>query len=271
MSSLKRSSPWLFFGLAYGLSWLLWIPAALLGKAEPATLVLLLHYLGGLMPPLVAIVLTYVTQDREGRRDYWRRIVDFRRIPLKWYGVILLTVPAITALAALVDRLWGGHGLRLELAARFLERPLMILPLGLFYLIFGPLPEEIGWRGYALDRLQTKWNALVSSLILGVAWTMWHLPLFFITGSYQHSLLGSLSFWLFLIDKPAQSILMTWIYNHTRRSTLSAVLFHFMVNFVGELFELTERAELCYVLLWIGAAVAIVIIYGSKTLTRARG
>ena len=212
MSSLKRSSPWLFFGLAYGLSWLLWIPAALLGKAEPATLVLLLHYLGGLMPPLVAIVLTYVTQDREGRRDYWRRIVDFRRIPLKWYGVILLTVPAITALAALVDRLWGGHGLRLELAARFLERPLMILPLGLFYLIFGPLPEEIGWRGYALDRLQTKWNALVSSLILGVAWTMWHLPLFVITGSYQHSLLGSLSFWLFLIDKPAQSILMTWIF-----------------------------------------------------------
>jgi membrane protease YdiL (CAAX protease family) len=73
-----------------------------------------------------------------------------------------------------------------------------------------------------------KWNALTSSLILGAAWTVWHLPLFFIQGSYQHSLgLGTVRFWLYMMDKVPQSVLMTWIYNNNRRSTLSAILFHF--------------------------------------------
>jgi membrane protease YdiL (CAAX protease family) len=140
----------------------------------------------------------------------------------------------------------GERGAQLE--ARFLEQPLAVIPFAIFTLAFGPLPEEIAWRGYALDRLQTRWNALISSLILGTAWTVWHLPLFSIAGSYQNSLVGSSSFWLFMLDKVPQSVVMTWIYNHNQRSTLSAVLLHFMVNFTGELFRLTEHAEFYYVL-----------------------
>lgn len=64
------------------------------------------------------------------------------------------------------------------------------------------------------------------------------------------------------------AILYTWIYNNNRRSIFSAVLFHFTVNFVGELFVLSERAELFQFLLWILAAIAITIIFGHKTLTR---
>jgi len=55
---------------------------------------------------------------------------------------------------------------------RFLQQPWMFIPFALFILVFGPLPEELAWRGYALDALQVKWNALTSSLILGVAWTV---------------------------------------------------------------------------------------------------
>jgi len=204
--------------------------------------------------------------------------VDFRRIPLRWYGVIFLTVPAITALAALVDRLLGGQGLRLEAAARFLEQPLQVLPFALFILLFGPLPEEIGWRGYALDRLQARrcpefieaWNALASSLILGVAWAVWHLPQFFVRGTYQHGLgFGSPSFWMFMLGgTTVSSILYTWIYNNTGRGTLSAILFHFVQNFTGELFELSVRAELYSFLLTIVAAMLVVLVWGPKTLTR---
>lgn len=66
---------------------------------------------------VAGIALTYLTQDRQGQRDYWRRVADFKRISPGWYAVILLTVPAVVALAALLDVLFGGHGARL--GARF--------------------------------------------------------------------------------------------------------------------------------------------------------
>jgi membrane protease YdiL (CAAX protease family) len=262
---------WPFFALTYGLSWLFWIPAALMGQDVTTLSVTLLMALGGIGPMVSGVVLTYLKQDRAAQRDYWRRVIQFNRIGPGWYTVIGLTVPALTTLAVLLDRLVGGQGAQLEAAQRFLSRPLAILPFAIFTLIFGPIPEELGWRGYALDRLQARWSALASSLILGLAWTLWHLPLFFIAGTYQHQLgLGSPSFWIFMLDKVPQSILMTWLYNHNQRSTLSAVLFHFTINFTGELFALTARAERYQVLLWVVAAIAVTLIWGPKTLTRQR-
>jgi membrane protease YdiL (CAAX protease family) len=225
--------------------------------------------MGGVSPILFAIILVYITQDREGRRDYWQRVIDFRRIGKKWHVVILLTVPLLTALAALLDTLLGGSGIRLEAATRFLVQPLGILPFAIFTFFFGPFPEELGWRGYALDRMQIKWSALGSSLILGVVWALWHLPLFFIEGTYQNNLgVGTPFFWVFMLEVIPKTIVITWIYNHNRRSTLSAVLLHFMDNFVGELFELSERAELYQFALWIAMAIVVTIVWGPRTLTR---
>ena len=268
MRSSRLSSPWVYFALVFGLSWVFTIPAAFSGLSLAESPMLMVVYgLGGLGPAAAAILLVYRTQDRKGRRDYWRRIVDFKRIPLGWYGVILLTVPAITMLAALVDRLLGGQGLRLEAAGRFLEQPLAILPFALIIFFFGPLPEEIGWRGYALDRLQARRGALAASLILGAAWAIWHLPQFFILGTYQYGLgFGSTSFWLFVGGIMASSVLFTWIYNNTARSTLSAILFHFMQNFTGELFELSPRAEGYAFVLTVVVVALIVVVWSPKTL-----
>jgi membrane protease YdiL (CAAX protease family) len=211
----------------------------------------------------------YAVHGRDSQRDYWRRLIDLRRIGVGWYGVIFLMVPVLAGLAALGDVLLGGAGARLETAAGLSTRPWSVLPLVVFTLVFGPLPEELGWRGYALDGLQRQRSALTSSLILGTVWSLWHLPLFFIPGTYQQGLgVGSLSFWLFLIGPVAQSVLMTWIYNNTQRSTLSAVLFHFMINLTGQLFELTRDADLYQVLLQVAAAVAITAIWGGKAMRR---
>jgi membrane protease YdiL (CAAX protease family) len=252
----KRTSPWTFFAMVYAWSWFFWLPAGFFGLKFNEPPVPILIALGGIGPMVVAIALTYTTQDREGRRDYWKRLFDFRRISFRWYAVILLAVPAITGLAVLLDILMGGQGAHLE--ARFQSNLASILPFVVFTVFFGPLPEELGWRGYALDRLQEKHSTLASSLLLGTAWALWHLPLFFIAGTYQNGLgLGSLAFWFYAGVMIPQSILMTWIYNHTQRSTLSAVLFHFMINFVGELFALSARADLYQVAVWTTAAVAV--------------
>ena len=260
MDKTKLShNPCLYFAATFGFSWLFWIPAVLVGQGGRTLPVSLLHYAGGAGPLVVAVVLTYLLEDGAGRRDYWRRAVDFRRIGPAWYAVIVLTFPVLTGLAGLLNALTGGGAAGFGIEPRFLAQPLTVLPYALFLLVFGPIPEELGWRGYALDRLQGRWGALASSLALGAAWAAWHLPLFFMPETYQSGLgVGSLRFWLFFITLVPQSVLYTWIYNNTGRSTLSAILFHFMGNFTGELFALSDRAEVwCGVLVMV-AAVGVV-------------
>ena len=269
LSASTISSPWLFFALTFLWTWFFWILAAFLNVGMDSAAGVILLLLGVLGPMVTGITFTYLTQDKEGKRDYWTRIIDFRRISGRWYLIIFLFVPILTALAAILDILSGGSGATLgKVATNFLSQPLSIIPSFLFASLI-PFIEELGWRGYALDRLQSKRNALVSSLILGIVWSLWHLPLFFIKDTYQYDLgVGSPAFWLFIIGVVPLSFSFTWIYNNTHRSTLAVILFHAMVNFTGELIAITERADTYSIMLWFIAAVAIIIIWGPKTFTR---
>jgi membrane protease YdiL (CAAX protease family) len=129
----------------------------------------------------------------------------------------------------------------------------------------GGISEEFGWRGYALPRLQARWSALVSTIVLGVIWTVWHLPLWFLAGSSQQ---GS-SFWLFLANLILTSILYTWLFNNAKGSILVAVVFHAISNTVIQMFP-DPTANLFYWLV-IGLTVAVVVvIYGPRKLVRER-
>jgi membrane protease YdiL (CAAX protease family) len=170
------SSPWVFFGLALGWSWLFWILAILLGLSLETPLGAILGLLGLLGPMVAGIISTYLTHDNEGRRDYWLRLIDLKRIGTRWYLVIFLFVPVLFILAILFDILSGGSGAAWEESAlQIFVAPWRIIPFALSIFFVGPL-EELGWRGYVLDHLQERWNALASSLILGIVWSLWHLP-----------------------------------------------------------------------------------------------
>jgi membrane protease YdiL (CAAX protease family) len=267
----KTSSPLIFFGLTFLLTWAFWIPAGWLSRGQYDSLSNILHYAGGVMPTLVALLLLYIRGSHQMRRDYWQRLIDFKSISIIWYLVILLTVPILTAIGIVLDMILGGTGAKLEAASGILSSPLSLFPFAIVTLIFGPLPEEMAWRGYALDSLQAKRNALVASLVLGIAWTLWHLPLFLIQGTYQYALgVGTPQFWLYMLDKVPQSIMMTWLYNNNGRSTVTAVLFHFIVNFVGELFALSLRAETIYISSWWIMAVLVIAIWKPQRFVRVR-
>jgi uncharacterized protein len=254
----RRESP-VYFPLALGLSWLCWIPAGLLGPSTPAWLATALLYAGGLGPLAAALFLLFRRGDRAARRDYWQRATQGRRMGGPWLAITVFTVPLIVASAGLLDGLLGGQGAALETGMRTtLTQPLVLLPFLLFALLFGPIPEELGWRGYGLDALQRRWGALPASLALGLIWTLWHLPLFWIPDTYQNALgVGTPAFWLFMLDKVPVTVVMTWIYNNTGRSTLSAILFHFMQNVTGEVVALSLRAEAIHILLWYVLATAV--------------
>ncbi|MBN1370223.1 MAG: CPBP family intramembrane metalloprotease [Dehalococcoidaceae bacterium] len=262
----------IFFALTFGWSWLFWIAITLLNPHESSLLITSLRYIGGIGPLLSTIILVHFKESRDISKNYWKRVIDFRRISGRWYAAIFLIVPALAGLAALLDIISNGWGIRLESAIQIAEQPWMIITFPIFILLFGPVPEELGWRGYALDRLQFRWNALISSLVLGTAWALWHIPLFFIEGTYQYNLgFGSLNFWIFMGSLIPQAILITWVYNNTQRSTLAAILFHFMGNFIGELFELSQTAMIYQFALWIAVSILVVSVWGPKKLAREKG
>lgn len=254
-----------YLALTLGWSSLSWAGSALLGgPARPSGWLLFLA--GGVGPPAVALILTHTQEEPATRKDFWVRIVDPRRIAWRWWIPTLLAHPAIVALAFVLDAVLGGTMPR---PAPQLHHPLAFLQLAFFLFWFGPLPEEVGWRGFALDRLQRRMSALRASLVLGAVWALWHVPLFFIPGTFQHGLgIASVRFWLFLGSILPLSVLITWVYNNTRRSTLAAILVHFSGNLCGEMFTKSDRVAALELGLLVLAAAALTFVFGPEHLSR---
>jgi membrane protease YdiL (CAAX protease family) len=215
----------IFFGLTLGLTYLVFwgplavlgIPGASLSGASGPPWAVALYVIGGFTPSLVAIILNWRANNL---RLMWKRLYP-RTVNLKWHLIILGVVILGTVGQLIVIQLLG-YTFDVSL---FMSRVMMLFPL----FILGPLSEELGWRGYALERLQTRWNALTSSLILGVIWSLWHLPLFYIIGTSQN--LYEISFLGFMLGTTTISILYTWAYNNTGGSIWSAVFFHWVYTY----------------------------------------
>lgn len=243
MNSSKPKFPWLYLLLAYGLTCLFWIPVALTRQDYQTSPILLAGmFLGVFGPGIAGIVMTYREQGKEGGRDFWRRVFDFRRISLKWYALIFLLFPALHLIAVAINHWLGGDPPQLAFIKEALAMPAGILVVVILYLLQSTL-EELGWRGYMLDRLQAIWNPVLASLVLGVVHTLWHLPLFWIVGTNQSRYLSGVDFTLFVVFVLAGSMYSTWCYNDNRRSTLAVILLHTVANLSLDTFLLPGPGE----------------------------
>ena len=194
-----------FFVLAYALTW--WVYPLI--RYDP-----LIGFLGLLGPALAALIVTALSDGRRGVRALLRRVVRWR-VPLPWYAVAL-GLPA--ALALLAASLSAGFGPAVLQVGR-----LTVLDLVLVVLVLG---EELGWRGYALPALIERFSPLGASIVLGLIWGLWHLPLFYLPGTPQYRQ----PFVAFAIMTTAYSVLLTWAFLHTRGSVLIATVFHGAIN-----------------------------------------
>jgi membrane protease YdiL (CAAX protease family) len=186
-----------------------------------------------------------------------------------WWLPTFFLLPALTGGALLLSTLSGGSTPELT----WLSNPLALL-IGwdsfISILLFrGPLQEEFGWRGYALPRLQTRFNALVSSVILGVMWFGWHIPYYTLVGDeaiFQTQFIG-LAFSHILL-----TILLTWLYNNTGGSILVALFFHATISFSWVLFPFveTQLGSMYYFFFLIIVSTMILVIWRPKRMVRAR-
>jgi uncharacterized protein len=260
----------LFLAFSHGWTWGFWLLAGALGETVWEWPASLLFYVGGAGVFLGGWVMSGVVYGRGGVRELAVRVVDPRRVPGRWWAVVLLLFPLLTGAAAIVGVVAGITLVPLDLrgaGARLLD-PASFFAFVLFILVIGPLPEEIGWRGYLLDRLQLRWNALVASLVLGLIWWSWHLPLFGLPGYFDAFGRASPTPWDFLWGILPAAVIYTWVYNNTDRSVLAVILLHFMHNFTGEFLGMDEAIRPVRLVLEWGAAVAAVAFWGPRSLRR---
>lgn len=186
-----------FVALAYTLSWLTWLPA-LLGFGGAAAVVV-----GGLGPMVAALVVTRYTGDSVRA---WARPIARWRVPVRYYLYALGLPPLLYGLVDIVLALLG-YEVDPSLLA---ERAPAYLATLVFVAVLGGGLEEPGWRGFALPRLEHRYTPVVATLILGLAWGVWHVPLY-----------GPLGFVVPLV----LAFFYTWLYNRTG-SILLCILLH---------------------------------------------
>ncbi|HJR81945.1 MAG TPA: CPBP family intramembrane glutamic endopeptidase [Anaerolineales bacterium] len=273
-SIVKKYPLMFFFLLAYGLTW----PFMIVEVFEsynmlPFQVPMAILILQAFMPGLAAVIVTGLSSGREGIRALFRKLLIVR-VEFRWYAFAIFGMAAISAAAIALHNLFGSLpgipflSTKMPVFSSPVELLLNIMLLFIFSILFNS--EEFGWRGFALPRLQAKYNALTSSLILSVPWLFFHLPLFFKQGSSQ----ADSSFLSYGIGIVATTVLFTWMYNNTRGSLLMAFLLHASSNTWTQIFSINSDAT-NHFLAWMMTgvlvllAILVTVMSGAENLSRS--
>jgi CAAX protease family protein len=208
-------------------------------------------------PGVAALTLIGGQNGLRGLRAFGARILKWK-VPGRWYAIAAVGV-LLPAVGGRVVYVWlspdatfypylhettSAGSLVLWAVLNFVDDP-------------GPV-EELGWRGYALPMLQRRFNALTATLILGVVWSIWHLPAFYL-GSMNQSTMNFVAYMIFMTSF---SVLMTVVYNGTRGSVLLPMLMHWLLN----LHNLREGMMTYAAVAMVAVAAVLVLRLGAENL-----
>lgn len=216
-----------FFVAAFTWSWVLWALATRLDLPGPLSDVLVVA--GRFGPSLAAIAVMLVLAGRNGLVDWLASLRRWRAPASLWLTATLGPVAVVLAAIGLGAAIGTPPGEFNDPGTAYLVVPafLAILVLG------GPLAEELGWRGFALDRLQVRIGPVAASVLLGVVWGVWHLPLFLDPSQVQAALPPA----LYLGQTLTTAVIYTWLWNRSHSLPLVLVL-HTMANLAAGVFPL---------------------------------
>lgn len=211
--------------LAYVLSWVLWVPAVLWfpDVSSPPWWAIVLVFVGIYGPSVAAIAAAAVHGGRIEVSVLFAKLWRWR-VGWSWYGLVLLGPPAFVWIGAGIHKALGG-----TVGVSEIEWPLRATLVLATYVPFGPLGEELGWRGYALPHLETYLSPLASSVILGIIWAVWHVPMFWFSpiGLPARSL-STIGMWI--VSVLSFSILLSYVARNTNYSVPIAILLHATLN-----------------------------------------
>ena len=244
-----------FYFIVFALTWSFWMLAIIF---KNSSLLFPLMFLGLITPAITAITFVFASKNELLKKDFKRKIVGFYRIKPLYILLAILAFGIAVVLSIGTSVLFGGSANQFSFTDDF---SFSIAGTSALLIIFlASSVEELGWRGYGEDAIGSKFNWFKESIIFGIIWACWHLPLFLIPGSYQFSLqeLGILYILNFLISVIPLNFLQTWVYVKNNRSMLATIIFHIFVNIMQEKIAMTPETkciETIFILLVAGIVV----------------
>ena len=255
-----------FAGGAYSISWMVWSPlwvAALLGRA--AALPSWWHYVGSVGPITSALIVSAILEGAAGPRRLLGRLAAWRG-NVVWIAVAAIVPLAALAAASMADRALGGYGVDWSRVGRTYELPWLTgVTAFLFHALTFGVGEETGWRAFALPRLQARRSALVATVLLTLIWAGWHLPAFLYRPGYMGLDVGGALGWLLSLFGGA--LLLTWLFNSSRGSTLVLVAFHGSINLAFVWDDAPPRVPAILGMMLMVWAVGVLAVAGPRTMS----
>ena len=262
MKIIKKYSLLSFFILTITLSWILWIPLLSFFNLQ-FQLTTLLIIIGGFSPFLSAIIITLLTEGKKELKNWLKTIFQFR---IKLITYCFAIVYPVVYIAASYGLYLAFEGITVD----FSQIPSIILyPIGvIFVFFFGGGQEEPGWRGFALKKLLRPYSPFLSSILIGIVWAIWHLPLFFIEGSSQ----ANIPFSWYFPNIIGMSIIFTMLYLRSNKSLAPSMVLHGGLNTAIGWLPIQESILPPYAYItiagWIFILIFIVFFQGNLFLTK---
>ena len=228
-----RTAIAVFFALTFCWSWGIGYAASQIGSRSAAWAAALLMA-SSFGPSIAALAVVAFFSGRAGLRDWLARCLN-HRVGWRWFALAFLA-PPVVMLAALAIHVGLGGEMEALLPAD--KVPLAIVNFGLVLLVGGPLGEEFGWRGYAMPALMARIDWRTASLVIGVVWGLWHLPLFFMAGTAQ----SQMPIPVFLLNILAGAMLFGWLFVRSQSSVLPALIAHMSLNSWAGLLHIVPTA-----------------------------
>ena len=252
---LYRYRPALFFFLAYLFTWIFWIPAIFVPENPGAVLMVT----GLVAPAAVSTVFVLASGSDTLKQDLKNKIIGFYKV--RWRNVFLaiLAFAGVVAASILLSLAFGQSPDQFSFTEDFSFTGVGVGS-ALLTVTLASIIEEVGWKGYCEDSIGNYMNWFRESMIFGVLWSLWHLPLIFIKGTYQAGLMTNPLFVVnFFISGIPLGFIITWVYLASDRSILACMIFHLFVNFMQEKIAMTPETK-CVETIVVTAAAAVIVL-----------
>lgn len=262
MTKVYQYKTMIYFSITFLATFALWFAGAYVSFQEDKEGLYMLFMLPGLLAPfLISLVMIFTSKNSYLKKDFINRLINIKLIQPSMLPVMIFLMPLAVLASITLSLLLGGSVSQFQFAEGFSFSsgfvPVLVL------LLLAASFEELGWRGYAFDSLQSRYNSyLMASIVFSILWSFWHFPLVFVKDSYQYEIINE-NIWYgvnFFVGIIPMGIIISWVCIKNGKSVIAAILFHFIINISQEILAISQTTKCIETVVLTVVAIGIIIM-----------